>query len=83
MTVPACLKPRKKGTRAAETTRSPELDTLSDIAQILSRIGGFEEKATQVAARLAQAAEADWVVLRIPDDYASGLRLISGRHGST
>ena len=70
-------KPQEKGALATETTRSLELNTLSDIARILSRLGGFEEKTAQVAERMAQAADADWVGLRIPDDYVSGLRLIA------
>ena len=77
LTVPASLIPREAGTQGTDTSGSLELETLSDIARILSGVGGFEEKATQVAARMAQAAAADWSVLRIPDDYALGLKLIA------
>jgi len=81
LTTPASLIPREAGTQGTDTSRSLELETLSDIAQILSGVGGFEEKATQVAARMAQAAAADWAVLRIPDDYALGLKLIASVGG--
>ena len=59
LTVPASLIPREAGTQGGDTSRSLELETLSDIARILSGVGGFEEKATQVAASMAQAAAAD------------------------
>ena len=81
LTVPASLILREAGTQGTDTSRSLELETLSDIAQILSGVRGFEEKATQVAASMAQAAAADWAVLRIPDDYALGLKLIASVGG--
>ena len=81
LTVPASLILREAGTQGTDTSRSLELETLSDIAQILSGVRGFEEKATQVAVSMAQAAATDWAVLRIPDDYVLGLKLIASVGG--
>ena len=83
-------KPRKRlsavNTGAADNSGSASGQTantashlaiLSDVAQLLSGVGAFEAKTGQVANRMAQAADADWVALRIPDDFDSGLRLIA------
>ena len=46
LTTPSSLIPREAGTQGTDTSRSLELETLSDIAQMLSGVGGFEEKAS-------------------------------------
>ena len=58
-------------------TAESHLAMLSDVARLLSGTGDFEDKTRQVAERMARAAGADWVALRISDDYASGLKLVA------
>ena len=59
------------------------LSTISDIDQLLSGIGSFDDKAALVVEKMAQAAYADWVAFLIPDERLSGLRMVASSGHAT
>ena len=56
---------------------------ISDIDNLLSGIGSFDDKAAQVVEKMAQAAYADRTALVIPDERLSGLRMAASTDHAT
>ena len=54
--------------------RNRELETLFEVANLLSRPGTFQEKVSRVLNDLAQITQADRAVFLVMDDYEEGLR---------
>ncbi len=61
----------------AEYLRTQELEALFNIASVLAQPGSFEDRATRVLEQLVKIAQADWAVLRVPDENKQGLRLVA------
>ena len=58
-------------------TSEGKLGVLYDISRILSQMGEFESKATEVMERLAELTRAEWVTLRLERDDEPGLYLVA------
>ena len=54
--------------------RNRELETLFEVANLLSRPGTFQEKVSRVLHDLAQITQADRAVFLVQDEYEEGLR---------
>ena len=61
-------------TAGSLTDRNRELETLFEVANLLSRPGTFQEKVSRVLDDLAQITQADRAVFLVMDDYEEGLR---------
>ncbi len=61
-------------TAGSLTDRNRELETLFEVANLLSRPGTFQEKVSRVLNDLAQITQADRAVFLVMDDYEEGLR---------
>ena len=60
-----------------ERRRSQELETLFKIASLTSQPGSFEEKCQRALEEVADAIQADWTTLRLPDERGLVLRLVA------
>ena len=54
--------------------RNRELETLFEVANLLSRPGSFQEKVSRVLNDLAQITQADRALFLVQDEYEEGLR---------
>ena len=68
---------RRAGTEGPEQLQAQDLETLFAVARDLAGLGGMEEKATKVLRRIADVMDAEWVALRLLDEEAQELRLVS------
>ena len=63
--------------QVAERSRSQALETMLDIAQILSQPEDFEQKCGRALGKLAQVIQADLVTLRVLDEKEEALTLVA------